>query len=63
MSALKPDYKAIEDKRIGEMTPAERDDCQELWLRNNIGWMGGYHKEHYEFLLRRLDEARKEASK
>lgn len=57
-NALRPDFTGIEDMRVGEMTPAQRDDSKELWLRNNLGWMQDYYLEHLTFLLRRLDEAR-----
>jgi hypothetical protein len=53
-----PDFDAVRDKRRSEMTPAQRDDAQELWLREQVGWMGDYHEKHYRFLFKRLDEAR-----
>ena len=56
-----PDFDAVRDKRMSEMTPAQRDDSLELWLRTNIAWMGDYYQKHIEFLLRRLDEARADA--
>lgn len=62
-TALKPDFKSIKDLTIGEMTPAQKDDAHEAWLRTQVGWMGQYHIEHYQFLFRRLDECRKESLK
>ena len=53
-----PDFNAVRDKRMSELTPAQRDDAHELWLRKNLGWMGSYHAEHYQFLLARLDACR-----
>lgn len=44
--------------RLSEMTPQQRDDAKELWLREQIGWMPEYHQKHYKFLLGRLDELR-----
>lgn len=52
-----PDFEAVRDKRMAELTPAQKQDAHELWLRENIGWMPEYHREHYTFLLRRLDVA------
>ncbi len=49
-----PDWEAVKDKRMSELTPAQRDDAQELWVRANVGYL----TESAEFLLRRLDEAR-----
>ena len=56
-----PDFDAIKDKRMSEMTDAQKDDAMELWLRNNVGWfgMGGNDAgRHIEFLLKRIDELR-----
>lgn len=53
-----PDFDAVRNKRMPEMTPAQREDAHELWLREQVGWMGEYHEKHYRLLLRRLDEAR-----
>jgi hypothetical protein len=52
----------VGDKRISEMSPSQREDAHELWLRKQIGWMGGYHIEHYQFLLKRIDELRDQLS-
>lgn len=56
-----PDFDAIKDKRMSEMTDDQRDDAMELWLRNNHGWFGIGGRDagrHLEFLLKRLDKAR-----
>ncbi len=57
-----PDFEAVRDKRMSELTPAQQDDARELWLRENLGWMPQYHREFYEFLLKRLDDARQMVS-
>ena len=60
--SMEPDFDAVRDKRMSELTPAQRDDAHELWIRNNVGWMGEYHQPKYEFLLKRLDHARAQAT-
>lgn len=55
-----PDFEAIADMRIGDMTPAQRGDSLEYWIRQNLGWMGDYHAPKYQLLLSRLDAARDE---
>jgi hypothetical protein len=62
LPAPKPDFDAVRDKRMSELTPAQQDDALELWIRENVGWMGDYHQTKYEFLLKRLDEARAAAA-
>lgn len=57
-AAAHPNFDAIKDMRIGDMTPEQRADAKELWLRNNLGWMPTYHRGFYEFLLSRLDAER-----
>jgi hypothetical protein len=64
-----PDFKFLEDLRHSEMTPAERDDALEGWLRkqartfDHVGWSywatnpAGPHN-HIEFLLKRIDYLR-----
>lgn len=61
MSLRAPDP-AILELRMSEMTPEQQKDAHELWLRNNIGWMPGYHGERVQLLLDRLDAARAEAT-
>jgi hypothetical protein len=56
--AAQPDFAFVKDKRMSELTPAQREDAHELWLRQNVDWMNEYHREHYQLLLRRLDQAR-----
>jgi hypothetical protein len=56
--AVQPDFDTVRDKRMSELTPGQRDVALELWIRENVGWMGEYHQAKYEFLLKRLDEAR-----
>lgn len=58
MSSSTPDWGAVKDKRMCDLTPAQQEDARELWLREQLGWMGEYHLPHYKFLLKRLDEAR-----
>ncbi|MFW6855310.1 hypothetical protein ACODYM_28885 [Burkholderia gladioli] len=53
-----PDFDAVKDMRMSEMTPAQKEDSLELWIRSNVGWMGMYHEPHYAFLLKRIDELR-----
>lgn len=53
-----PNFDAIKDLRMSEMTPEQQRDAQELWLRNQIGWFTGPAGEQLQFLLTRLDEAR-----
>ena len=53
-----PDFDAVRDKRISELTPEQQGDAMELWLRNNLQWMPKYHRDFYEFLLKRLDDTR-----
>jgi hypothetical protein len=55
---LNPDFGFVRDKRMSELTPAQRADALELWIREQIGWMPDYHQKHYQFLLKRLDETR-----
>lgn len=58
VEAASPDFSRVRDKRMSELSPAQRDDAMELWLRQNLGAMPQYHREHYTFLLGRLDAAR-----
>lgn len=51
-----PDWTAIADKRMSELTPAQQQDARELWLRNNAGYCAS--EEHVQFLLKRIDEER-----
>lgn len=56
-----PDWDAIKDKRMSEMTPSQTADARELWLREQINDTGRSQHDfesHIVFLLRRLDEAR-----
>lgn len=57
-----PDFEAVRDKRMSELTPAQQDDARELWLREQLGFMPEYHRAFYEFLLKRLDDARQMVS-
>lgn len=49
-----PDWDAIKDKRMCDLTPAQQDDAQELWIRK----YARHFNDAVKFLLRRLDEAR-----
>lgn len=53
-----PDFDAIRDKRMSELTPEQKEDSRELWLRENVAWMGDYHTPLYTLLIKRLDAAR-----
>lgn len=58
-AAAAPDLDAVRDKRMSELTPAQQRDAQELWIREQVGWLGNEHsRPHIEFLLERLDETR-----
>lgn len=57
-NALNPDFAAVKEKRMSELTPAQFDDAKEAWLRDNLGWLAPQSEPHVTFLLRRLDEAR-----
>lgn len=61
MPTIQPEFEAVRDKRMSELTQAQQDDALELWIRENVGWMGVYHAQHYTFLLARLDAARSNA--
>lgn len=50
---------ALRDLRLSEMSPAQREDARELWIRDQIEWVGEASRDHMRFLLRRLDEARR----
>jgi hypothetical protein len=55
-----PDWEAIRDKRMSELTLAQQEDARELWLREQIEMAFGtndYVKNHVKFLLARLDRA------
>lgn len=56
-----PDWEAIKDKRMSDLTPIQTADAHELWLREQISDTGRPQHDlqsHIVFLLRRLDEAR-----
>ncbi len=53
-----PDFDAVRDKRLSELTPAQQDDARELWIREHRTSFAGYYLDHVDFLLQRLDEAR-----
>lgn len=56
-----PDWDAIKDKRMCDLTPSQTADARELWLREQIDDTGRSQHDfesHIVFLLRRLDEAR-----
>jgi hypothetical protein len=53
-----PDFEAIKDKRMSELSPEQQRDAKEAWLRANAGWFVGDSGEHIKFLLERLEEAR-----
>ncbi|EML1597777.1 VRR-NUC domain-containing protein [Burkholderia cenocepacia] len=54
-----PDFDAVRDKRMSELTPAQQDDAHELWLREQIGWFNPDVQRHLQLLLDRLDVARR----
>lgn len=51
-----PDFERLENLRLSEMTPAERDDAREGWMRKQLGHM--LDSTEIEFLLRRIDALR-----
>lgn len=53
-----PNFDAVRDKPIGDLSPAQQADARELWIREQKEWFASYYRGHIEFLLRRLDEAR-----
>lgn len=57
-AATGPDFAAVRDKRMCDLTPEQQRDARELWLREQLAAMPDYHRDHYKFLLSRLDEAR-----
>ena len=54
--ATVPDFKAIEGKRVGEMTTEQFNDATESWLRSQKGYLS--NEAYITFLCDRLDEAR-----
>jgi hypothetical protein len=56
----KPDFDAVRDKRMSELSFEQQQDALELWLREHVAKMPRYHRDHYEFLFHRLDVARNE---
>lgn len=56
-----PDFDAVRDKRMSELTPEQQRDARELWIMENIGWFTEGNREHIKFLLERLNEARSPA--
>lgn len=56
-----PDFDAVRDKRMSELTDVQKLDAHELWLREQMAWMPPYYQEHLLFLLERLDAVRKAA--
>lgn len=58
-AGLQPNFEAVKDARIGDLTPNQLDDATELWLRNQSGWFKD--QEYLDFLLYRLDQARGKA--
>ncbi|WP_018404972.1 hypothetical protein [Marinobacter gelidimuriae] len=60
---LFPDFKAIENRRIGDLSPAQQSDALELWLRKEwprIGTDEDCSGHHIRFLLDRLTDLRTE---
>jgi hypothetical protein len=55
---LVPDFDAVRDKCMSDLTPQQQDDALELWIREHVEWYSSSNKSHVKFLLRRLDEAR-----
>ncbi|UBM12814.1 hypothetical protein [Cupriavidus metallidurans] len=53
-----PIDESVRDLRMSEMTPGQRDDAHELWLRDQMAHMEPYYQRHLQFLLRRIDEHR-----
>lgn len=53
-------FDPVRDKRMSALTPSQRDDAQELWLIQQLGWMPEHHREHLAFLLDRVAGLRAE---
>ena len=54
-----PDFEALKDKRMSELSEQQQDDAHELWMRNQLHESSDiYWGPKVQFLLRRLDEAR-----
>lgn len=53
-----PDFEAVRDKRMSELTEAQKGDAHELWLREQMDHMAPSYQEHLLFLLDRLDQVR-----
>jgi hypothetical protein len=45
----------VRDRALGELTPEQQNRAYELWLRENLGAMTEYHREHYARLLAVID--------
>jgi hypothetical protein len=59
--AAAPDWEALGDKRMSELTDVQREDSREMWLRNQWQWFGTDRYQagdQIKFLLDRLDVAR-----
>ncbi|WP_454735423.1 hypothetical protein [Cupriavidus necator] len=56
-----PDFDAVRDKRMSELSEAQKVDAHELWLREQMHHMTPYYQEHLLFLLERLDKVREAA--
>lgn len=53
-----PDFDAVRDKRMSELTPEQQGDAHELWLREQLGWFSTDQQRHLKLLLDRLDSTR-----
>ncbi len=61
LQAWMPDFEAVRDKRMSELTGAQKGDAYELWLREQMDHMAPYYQEHLLFLLERIDAVREAA--
>ena len=55
-----PDFEAIANKRMSELTAEEQADAHEYWIRNQIGWFSPDTQRHLLLLIGIIDAGRKE---
>lgn len=51
-------FPELADKRLSELTDAQKEDAREDWIRANYGYIERHDYRHIEFLLARIDELR-----
>ena len=48
-------FEDVRDRALGELTPEQQNRAYEVRLRENLGPMAEYHREHYAHLLAVID--------